>query len=175
VVTEGWVYSDTDGLVTDTPGLLLGVRVADCVPLLLFDPVRHAAGAVHCGWRPVAGGIAENAVKCMVERFGCMESDIRAATGPSAGPCCYEVSPDTAGHFGESSVITRNNSLYIDLKAEITKRLVETGIENNNIEHNSDCTICTPEDYFSYRRDGDASGRMMGFVMLKNFFDIRNY
>ncbi len=166
-VSEGGVYPDTDGLATDTRGLLLGVRVADCVPLLLFDPARQAAGAVHCGWRPITGGIIENAVECMVERFECRVSDVRAATGPSAGPCCYEVGADTAKHFNDISVIKRNNTLYIDLKAEITARLLDVGIGNNNIEHDADCTICNPQNYYSYRRDGDSSGRMMGFVMLK--------
>lgn len=166
-VSEGGAYPDTDGLATDTRGLLLGVRVADCVPLLLFDPVRQAAGAVHCGWRPIAGGIVENAIECLIERFGCRASDIRAATGPSAGPCCYEIGADTAKYFSDISVIKRHNTLYMDLKAEITARLLELGIEDNNIEHNADCSICNPDDYFSYRRDGDASGRMMGFILLQ--------
>jgi len=166
VVTEGGVYPDTDGLVTDVSGLLLGVRVADCVPLLLYDPVRPAAGAVHCGWKPTVGGIAEHAVHLLTERFGCCPGDIRAAAGPSAGPCCYEIGRDVASKFREGSIQARGGSLYADIKAELSARLLDTGLAAHNMEMSPDCSICNPADYFSHRRDNVNAGRMMGFIML---------
>ncbi len=167
VVDRGGISDDTDGLLTATPGVLLGVRVADCVPVLLYDPRREAAGAIHCGWRPIVSGILERALELMHSEWGSRPEDVLAALGPSAGPCCYEIGEDVAIRLAPGSVISRKGSRYADLHAEITLRLHSAGVKNDHIELIPHCTICNDALYFSHRRDGVLSGRMMGYILLK--------
>lgn len=167
VVTEGGLYPDSDGMITAIPGIMLCVQVADCVPLLLFDPSNGTVAALHCGWRPLTGGIIDNAIRIMVDRFGSKTNYIRALYGPGAGPCCYEVGGEVASQFDTESVVQRNRSFYADIPAEIRRRLKHAGIANENIHGFNDCTICNPGRFFSYRRDGKHTGRMMGFILLK--------
>jgi polyphenol oxidase len=167
VVERGGVSDDTDGLLTATPGVLLGVRVADCVPVLLYDPRRRAAGAIHCGWRPIVAGILENALQRMRSEWDSRPEEVLAALGPSAGPCCYEIGEEVAARLAPSSVLCRNGSRYADLHAEITLRLRSAGMKNEHIESIPHCTICNNALYFSHRRDGVLSGRMMGYILLK--------
>lgn len=166
VIERGGVYDDTDGLLTAAPGILLGVRVADCVPVLLHDPRRRVAGAIHCGWRPIVGGILERALELMRSEWNSRPEDLLAALGPSAGPCCYEIGEEVAVRLDPSSVLFRNGSRYADLRAEITLRLHSAGVKSDHIESIPHCTICNNALYFSHRRDGALSGRMMGYIML---------
>ncbi len=92
----GTVQNGTDGLLTTTPGLMLLFRFADCVPLLLWDPVHRAVGLVHAGWRGVAGGIVRAAVDAFVRHAGSRPEDLWAGIGPAIGPCCYQVGPEVA-------------------------------------------------------------------------------
>ncbi len=94
-------YTDVDGLVTNVPGLILSVFVADCVPVLLYDPVHRAIGAVHSGWRGTVGRISKVALDLMQENYGTNPEDVRVAIGPSICRDCYEVSQDVAEEFME--------------------------------------------------------------------------
>ena len=163
----GGSYPETDGLVTATSGLLLGVRTADCVPLLLFDPERRVAAAVHCGWRSITAGIAGKTLRLMRERYGSDAAAVAAAIGPAAGPCCYEVGPEVAGLLDSSSVVGHDGVLHADLKNELRIRLLGAGLASGAIETVPGCTICAPDLFFSHRRDGDRSGRQMGFIVLR--------
>ena len=96
----GQVIPSTDGLVTDTPGLGLLLRFADCQPILLYDPVRHALGLIHAGWRGAAQGIALRAVETMQEAFGTRPQDLIAGLGPAIGRCCYAVGDNVAAAMG---------------------------------------------------------------------------
>ena len=167
VVDRGGLYPDTDCLLTAEPGVLLGVRTADCVPLLLHDPRTGTVGAAHCGWRPIAAGIIERTIETMRLEWSTTPEDILAALGPSAGPCCYEVGTEIAERFDASSVVRRRESLHVDLHGEITLRLRAAGVSGRRIESLPHCTICAESLYFSHRRDGDRSGRMMGYIMMK--------
>jgi YfiH family protein len=166
-VDRGGVYPGTDGLITGASGVLLCVMVADCTPLLLFDPDNHTAAAVHCGWRSLTGGIVERTVEAMRKEFGSLAENLLAATGPSAGSCCYEVGPEVAGLLHRDAVINREGRLYGDLRADITFRLTEIGVDCANIDNNSDCSIHMDSLYFSHRRDSSSSGRMAGYIMLR--------
>lgn len=167
VVHSGGMYNHTDGLITDKPGVMLCVQVADCIPLLLHDPVQNVVGAIHCGWRPIVAGIAEKALAIMKEHFGTDPETVAASMGPAAGPCCYEVGDDVAGELHPGSLINRNGTVFADLKAELSRRLVDAGVGKNNLEVFADCTICNESLYYSFRRDGINSGRMLGFIMVK--------
>ena len=167
VVGSGGTAPASDGLVTSAKGVLLCVRTADCIPLLLYDPVHSAAGAVHCGWRPLVSGIAGKAVALMNGLYGSVPADILAALGPSAGPCCYEIGNDVADLLDTDSTVERNGSIFGDLRAELTGRLAAAGLRPESIETSPDCTVCHEADYFSHRRDGERAGRMAGFILIR--------
>lgn len=167
VAEHGGVYPSTDGLVTDCKGLLLGVKTADCLPLLLFDPVSRSIGAVHCGWRSLLSGIAEKTVRIMAGNFGAVPQNIKAAGGQHARSCCYEIGEDVKGQFNSKSIENRSGRLFADLECELRLRLKSEGIENDNISFYGGCTVCNSDLFFSHRRDGLNSGRMLGYIMIK--------
>ncbi|MBT4482041.1 MAG: peptidoglycan editing factor PgeF [Candidatus Latescibacteria bacterium] len=167
IVDSGGISLETDGIITSESEVFLTVKVADCIPLLLFDPVRKVIGAVHCGWRPLVYGIAEKAVDVMTVCSGTDPGNVVAAAGPSAGPCCYDVGSDVAGRLAHDSIIYRNGRIYADLRTELLNRLLNSGLKPANIEIIPECTVCNESLYFSHRRDGAQSGRMMGYIMMK--------
>jgi polyphenol oxidase len=166
-VSKGGIYDSIDGMVTDASGLLLGVRVADCAPALLLDPSSKAVGVVHCGWRSLVSGILENTLSLMKREWNTKPEEVIWALGPSAGPCCYKVGEEVASRMAPSSILSRKEGLYADLHAEITHRLLKAGTSITNIQSMRHCTICNKSLYYSHRRDGVLSGRMMGYIMLK--------
>jgi len=167
IVTRGGVYEGTDGLLTAHPGIMLGVLVADCIPLLLYDPVHDVIGAIHCGWCSTVNNIAGKALGMMTEHFTTDPGELITVLGPSAGPCCYRVGEDVARYLDPGSIRTFDGSVYADLRAELTGRLVKAGVDILHIEIFNDCTICNESLYFSFRRDGIRSGRMLGYIMVK--------
>jgi polyphenol oxidase len=157
---------EADASTASSPGDLLGIETADCLPVLLADPVRRAAGAAHAGWRGTVARVAPAAVAAMVEA-GSRPSDLLAALGPSIGPCCYEVGPDVEAAFGpEGARFFRpgpRGRAHVDVRAANRAQLVAAGLSDDAIHDVLDCTFCTP-GYFSYRRDGKGAGRMINFV-----------
>jgi len=159
-------YPDCDALVTGTSGLALTVMVADCVPVFLFDPLHHAIGLVHAGWRGTVNLIVKRAVEKMQEEFGTQTEHVLASIGPSAGPCCYEVGEDVAVKFGKKIVPYLLPKYFIDLKKENALQLQQSGVVPGNIEISAHCTICEPHLFHSYRRDGKRAGRMMAALSV---------
>lgn len=152
-----------DALITAEPGTKLSIRTADCVPLLFADPVKRVVAATHAGWRGTAGGIARRTVERMVSDFGCRAEDIRAAIGPSIGPCCYEVSEDVALRFPGYAPVCGKTML--DLVELNRAQLIEAGVRE--IDAMRFCTRCDPEQRFhSFRRDAERSGRMHAAIGL---------
>jgi YfiH family protein len=140
---------DADGQVTAQPGLALLVLTADCLPIALIAP--GAVAMLHAGWRGLAEGIVEEGVAAMRE-LGATE--IQAAIGPGAGPCCYEVGEEVAGAFGQPAG-------RLDLKASAAERLRAAGVAT--VHDAGLCTICSdPSLFFSHRRDGGLTGRQAG-------------
>jgi YfiH family protein len=142
-----------DGHLTAERGLGLLVLVADCFPVALSDGNR--AAMLHCGWRPLAGGIVERAV----ERF---ERPPAAAVGPGIGGCCYEVGPEVLAHFED--IPGAADGRMLDLRRVIDARLSAAGV--TEVEHLDCCTSCHPDLYFSHRRDDGLTGRQAGMVVL---------
>jgi polyphenol oxidase len=167
IAEHSGVYPSTDSLVTNRIGLLLGVKTADCLPLLLFDPVSRSIGAVHCGWRSLVSGIAEKTVRIMTTHFGAVPGNIKAAGGQYAHSCCYEIGEEIRGQFKPESVETRDGKLYADLACELRIRLESEGLISENISFYGGCTVCNRDLFFSHRRDGLNSGRMLGYIMVK--------
>jgi polyphenol oxidase len=158
VKAEG-LAGEADALITTTPYLWVGIRTADCLPILLADPVGQVVAAVHAGWR---GTVAQIAVKTLsrMQELGAELSDIRAAIGPGIGLCCYEVGPEVSQHFGEEG------QTCIDLAAANERQLVEAGLELDQIWHAKRCTKCDPGLFHSYRRDGQSAGRLLSAIRL---------
>jgi polyphenol oxidase len=159
--TEGRSYAEprgkllprVDGHLTVEPNLALLVLVADCYPVALSDGPR--AAMLHCGWRPLAGGIIERAL----ESF---EGTPEAVVGPGIGGCCYEVGPEVLEAFADLDGVASGRML--DLRAVISRKLAAAGV--SRVEHLDHCTSCREDLYFSHRRDGGVTGRQAGLVVL---------
>lgn len=154
---SGW--PEGDGLVTGVLALPLMVVVADCAPVLLWSEDGRRVGAVHAGWRGLVDGILATAVAAMDTT-----SPIHAAIGPCAGPCCYEVDDVLASRFAHEFGPQVVAGRTVDLPQAARHALVQSGIADVNIHRDGSCTICTPERFFSYRRDGEATGRQAGLI-----------
>lgn len=152
-----------DGLITETPGVALVVFTADCVPILLHDPVRKAVGAIHAGWRGTASNIVGEAIKKMEHEFGCKCGDIRAAIGPCISKCCYETDSDVANALPEVST-KHGKKFMVDLKEANRKLLVKAGVQN--IEVSDECTSCESDKYWSHRKTKGQRGTQAAIIML---------
>ena len=147
-----------DALLENTPGAVVAVKTADCIPILLVDERRRAVAAVHAGWRGTVARIAVRAVEAMGARFGTVAGDLHAAIGPGIGQCCYQVGPEVAAHFGG------HPRGHIDLAAENRRQLEEVGVTAGRVYASNLCTMCRPGEFHSFRRDKEAAGRMHSFV-----------
>ena len=162
---------DGDALVTRTRGMPVAVQVADCVPLLLWDPVQGVVAAVHAGWRGTVERVVEATLAEMAGRVGTRTGDVRAAIGPSIGGCCYEVGPEVAEalavSFEETDFLAGGSEERprVDLRSANRAALLRAGVRADFISRVGGCTACSSE-YFSYRRDGPRTGRMMGVIQL---------
>ena len=161
-----------DGLITDEPGVALTVFSADCTPVLLYDPVRRAAGAVHAGWRGTAKGIAARAVEALTREFGCDPKNIRAAIGPSIGQCCFETDEDVPqamlAAFGEEAnayIEKRGEKYFVDNKALNKLWLTRAGL--TQIDVSPDCTKCQPDRFWSHRVTRGERGSLAGIIKLQ--------
>lgn len=164
---------ESDGIVTNQRGVLLGIGVADCYPILLLDPVNKAVAALHAGWKGTAAGIVRKGVAALTDFFGSRPADILAAIGPGIGPCCYEVDEPVRRAFTfhgngwepftESVAPDR---WRLNLAEANRLQLLQAGVAPGNVTMPTHCVCCTPELFFSYRRDNGETGRQMGFIML---------
>lgn len=157
-----------DALVTDGANVLLAVKTADCVPVLLADTKTGAAAAIHAGWRGTVASIVDSALQRMIARYGTRASDVRAAIGPSAGACCYEVGPEVVETFRQKfkdaeALLTptaRLGHALIDLPRANRDQLIHAGVEPARIHLAPLCTMCRNDLFFSYRREKQLHGRV---------------
>ena len=155
-----------DALTTDAPGVLLGVKTADCVPVILGDARRGVCAAVHAGWRGTLAGVVARALETMRAEFGTKARDVRVAIGPAARACCYEVGPEVVEAFLAKSARaetfftpTRDGHALADIQKANLEQLTDAGVEAERVHTLPLCTICRPELFFSYRRDRKLYGR----------------
>lgn len=155
---------DCDGVMTDLPGVPLLAFGADCCLLVIVDPVVHAVGLIHTGWRGVAAAGATVLADQMQQAYGARPDRMLAAIAPAAQPCCYEISDDLAQQLAASpevgpDMLTRPaDKWHLDMHAALTRQLTRYGLPPGQIERSSACTICD-DRFFSYRREGAATGR----------------
>lgn len=170
--------SATDAMITNVPNIYLMVFLADCVPILFFDPQKNAIGIAHAGWRGTLELIAQKSVKALQENFGSQPADIIAGIGPSIGPCCYEVGPEviaqvenvfqTTGDFLElkhEDRKTTNGEGYLDLWEANKRQLIQAGILHENIEVAGICTRCNADIFFSVRHQKGKTGRFAAGII----------
>ncbi len=158
-----------DAVLTKRKGVIIGVQVADCVPVLLYDRENSVVGAVHAGWRGTAGGILKNTINLMNERFSSLPENISVAIGPSIRQCCYVVGDEVieAVHTatGEGDYYKRHNGRHvIDLSLANRLQALSLGISEKNIYQSGECTFCNPQRFHSYRYTNGAPGRQGGFI-----------
>lgn len=162
--------SETDAIITDLKGVCIGVKTADCVPVILFDQKKKVIAAIHAGWRGTAQRITYLTVKRMISEFQSDPSDIIAGIGPSISPEVYEVGPEVWTQF--DPIYYRQDGLVADDKRKLNlwkanqDQLSEAGIPVNHIELAELCTYSNPNAFFSARRDGAKTGRMATGIML---------
>lgn len=174
-VTKERPYRDVDGLVTDTPGLLLATFYADCVPLYFVDPVHHAIGLSHSGWRGTAARMGAVTLGVMQKEFGTEPGDVFAAVGPSICQDCYEVSGDVASVFAAEFpgaetdfLLDKGNGKYqLDLWRCNERILLEAGVKREHLAVTNICTCCNPGLLFSHRASHGKRGNLGAFLMLK--------
>jgi YfiH family protein len=159
----------TDALITNEVNIPLMVMVADCIPILFYDPVKSVTGVAHAGRNGTFLSIAPKTINKMKKNFGCDPKDIYVTMGPSIKSCCYEVGKDLSDiaieSFGKKYVSEREGRYYLDLQRLNLDQLISSGVKSENIEISTICTSCD-KNYFSYRRDG-VTGRFAGVVMLR--------
>ena len=168
LLEQGW-----DALITDEPGLCLTIKTADCVPVLLFDPVRRVIAAIHAGWRGTLAQIVPKTIGAMRERYGSRVDVMKAAIGPSAASCCYEVDEPVLSRLREVfpawSLVLRevgDNRAKLDLRLVIRRQAEEAGVRAESISAADHCTICEPDLFYSYRREGSVRGTMISGIAL---------
>jgi YfiH family protein len=163
VAAEGrsGVLEQADALLEDHPGSVVAIKTADCIPILLVDERHRAVAAVHAGWRGTVARIAPAAVESMGRRFATDPRDLHAAIGPGIGKCCYEVGPEVAVQFGEQG------RAHISLADANRAQLLEAGVTPERIYASNLCTMCLAEEFHSFRRDGQAAGRLYSFAGIR--------
>jgi len=164
VAAEGrsGILGEGDALLEDQAGCVVAIKTADCIPVLLVDERLRAVAAVHAGWRGTAARISAEAVAAMSRQFGTRAEDVHAAIGPGIGKCCYQVGAEVAAHFGGQGRGT------VDLPAANFHQLQQAGVTQRRIYASNLCTMCRAEEFYSFRRDQEATGRMFSFAGIEH-------
>jgi YfiH family protein len=159
-----------DALVSEQSGVRVGVKTADCVPILIVDPLGKVVAAIHAGWRGSAENIAAAAVLEITALWKTHPENLRAAIGPSIGVCCYQVGPDVARRFSTwiPDLEQASAPAHLDLRAVNEMQLRAVGI--SNIWKSNECTFCSADRFFSFRREREQAGRMVSFIGLQKHF-----
>ncbi len=162
-----------DALITDAPAAAVAVAVADCMPILMFDPRAGAVAAVHAGWRGLAAGVIENSVAALTSTYGSDPGDLLIGIGPAIGPCCFEVGAEVIEAFEERGYGAEvrvpeagGPRPYANLGAGAAAILRRLAVPESQIADAAVCTQCNSDWLWSYRADGEAAGRMVCGIAL---------
>lgn len=165
---------ESDAIITNQPGVMIGICVADCAPILLLDPQKRVIAAVHAGWQGTAAKLVSKTVAGLKNVFECNPMSLQAVIGPCIGKCCYEVDAPVKQAFSQSGIPwdsfteqTNEGKWRLDLAAANRELLISAGVPAEAIQVSDMCVSCHRELFFSYRRDNGETGRQMGFIMLK--------
>jgi len=155
------VAGEGDALVTNRPGLWVAIRTADCVPILLADSRKRVVAAVHAGWRGTSAGILTRTLEKMAHWCATDPADVHVAMGPAILSCCYEVGEEVAAQFGQVG------RCHIDLIGENRQQAVAAGVRSQNIQSLGLCTSCDLGSFYSFRKEGEAAGRMISAIRIR--------
>jgi hypothetical protein len=162
---------EADAMVTAQANVFLGVLTADCVPILLVAPKARIAAAVHAGWRGTLAGIAAKTVKYLADNYGVAATSLEAALGPAIGACCYEVGDDVVepllarwGKLAQACIKKSSAKPRLDLRRLNHAILADAGMPAGHIFELGPCNSCAVNDYFSYRREREETGRQMSVI-----------
>jgi polyphenol oxidase len=174
---DGRAVLEGDGLITNVPGVLLGVGTADCVPVLVVDVTQRVVAAFHAGWRGTVARIVEPGVARMQAEYGSQAEDLVAAIGPSIGPCCYTVGDEVHAEFRKQFVYSKElfdgasnaGQIRLNLWEANRRQLLDAGITEARISVIGECTACARSQtgamrYFSHRAEHGVAGRMLNVV-----------
>jgi polyphenol oxidase len=158
-----------DALITDKTGKSIGIRTADCVPILLLDAKNRVVAAVHAGWRGTAAEVVKSTIAAMTDRFRSQPEDIHAALGPCIRGCCYEVGEEVARKFSDQfpewRVEDEAMKRHLDLAGINRRQLESSGVHADRIFDSGLCTACQSGQFFSYRREPENPGRMVAAIV----------
>lgn len=157
---------DTDAFITDQLNLPLAIFTADCLSVFLFDSQRPAIGLVHAGWRSSRDDIMVKVSNLMRSNFGSDPGNLKIIFGPAIRSCCYEVGKEFNDFFNQG-LIEKKEKLYLDLVGFNLRRILDSGVNEENILDTHICTACQNQDYFSFRRERKDCGRGISVIMLK--------
>jgi YfiH family protein len=166
---EGRAVLEGDGLITDEPGVLIGVQTADCIPVILVDPVHRAAGVFHAGWRGTVAGIVDAGVQRMHAEFGSHPAEMLAAIGPGIGPCCFEVGDEVRDAFRARWSYAEDlfGGRKVDLWQANQRQLLDSGLRAGNVTVLGECTAHQTDRFFSHRAEKGVTGRMISAVGIR--------
>jgi YfiH family protein len=157
-----------DGMLTTDKKVILGIWTADCVPVYYYDPKHEIIGLCHAGWKGTHFGIAEKMIQAMVQNFESNASEILVTMGPYIHPCCYEVGEEFSEIFPKSYKRKDKRSKgFMDLGAEIRKRLMSEGVLKKNIQDTEICTVCKKSKFYSYRAEPKTTERILSVISFK--------
>lgn len=164
-VSKPGVFEATDGFVSDQSGITLGIRVADCAAILAGDPKNGVIGAFHAGWKGAAGNILPKGINKMIE-LGADTTEIQVYISPCISLNNFEVGEEVASKFPERFVDRSSfKKPHVDLKGFLLWQMLNAGINQKNIDISMECTV-QDDRYYSYRRERDKAGRMLGLIKL---------
>jgi hypothetical protein len=159
---RGEQIGEGDSIISSEPGVAIGIRTADCVPILVADAETRIVACIHAGWRGTASNIVGATIDVLRSR-GSKPENLHVAIGPSIGSCCYEVGPEVASHFEtwrqKADSVEKST---LDLPGINESQLREAGVRQ--IWKSGECTFCQPARFFSFRREKERAGRMLSFV-----------
>lgn len=169
-----------DALVTNVPGVCIGARSADCIPVLLYDPVKKAAAAIHSGWRGTVTRVCRKAITKMRIEYGTEASDILAVIGPGICGTCFQVGQEVAVEFRNEGFDVEkiwkfcgpkvdgdvSTGHHIDLPEACRQTLLECGVKPDNIQISDLCTYERTDILYSARKEGSACGRNITAIKI---------
>ena len=160
-----------DGFITNLKNILLCIFTADCVPVFIYEKVIGCIGIVHCGWRGIYKGIIKNAMRKLIKNYRVRPNNLRFILGPSIKKCCYEVSKDLIDRFKRRfkgiGIKERGKRYYLSLDEIIKYEILKFKVPKKNIVECKLCTFCDKTKFFSYRRDGKGTGRMLSGIIME--------
>ncbi|MCI0530481.1 MAG: polyphenol oxidase family protein [candidate division Zixibacteria bacterium] len=155
-----------DAIFTNRRDIYIAITVADCLPIFAYDGKNQIAGLIHAGWRGTFLGIAARAIREASSTLGFAASRAKFVLGPCIQSCCFKVSSDVATLFRDEHVASRTGSAFVDIPSVNRSQILQAGARPENIHVVPECTYCNPERFYSYRRTGDLTQKMIALMGL---------